>query len=452
MHPARGVKHPQPHPMRSSDLPFSLFLALRYLKPKRTFLSVITLISVIGVMLGVMILILVTSVMSGFELEIRRAILQFEAHMVATNARVLHDWRPMAETIRQDAGVLAAAPFIQGPVILQGPRLADGGARRLAPKIRGVDPVEEIKVVDIPSFIIDGEYNLDGDYAILGSALARYLEAGVGDIVTVFSPGNLDAIFDELERIESDSEGDEEAVARLRELVLPAELEVAGIFETGRLLYDSEFFIVPLHIGQELYALGDGIHGITIMTPDPYLVDLTRERLLPTLPQDMQMPTWIEMNRDKFESIRLERSLTSFLLFFIVIVAAFGIMSTLITVTVLKTREIGVLKALGATQLQVIGVFLLQGVVVGAFGTLAGLGLGMWLVNYRNQVRDWLSSALNIQVFPQTVYEFAAIPARVIPQDVTTICVLAFVTCTLAALLPAWAAARLEPVKALRYE
>jgi lipoprotein-releasing system permease protein len=434
--------------MRS--LPFSLFLALRYLKPKRTFLSIITLISVVGVMLGVMILILVTSVMTGFELEIKRSILQFEAHMIIGNGGVMRDWRPVAEQARKAPGIVAAAPFVQGPVILQGPRI-DGVARRLAPKVRGVDPVEELKVIDVKKFMVDGSFDLSGDNAVLGSSLAQNINAQVGDTVIVYTPGNLDAVFDELEKLEQHSD-DEAAVQRLKELILPTELTVSGIFETGRLLYDSEFFIVPLEIGQELYGLGDGIHGLTVITEDAYTVDATRERLRPMLPEDFSMATWIDMNRDRFESIRLERSLVSFLLFFIVVVAAFGIMSTLITVTVLKTREIGVLKALGATKFQIIRVFLFQGIVVGIFGTLAGLAMGMWLVTYRNEVRDWLSRALNIQVFPQGVYEFASIPAKVIPQDVTIICACAFVTCTLAALIPAWFAARLDPVKSLRYE
>ncbi len=433
--------------------PFSLFLALRYLKPKRTFLSIITLISVIGVMLGVMIMILVTSVMSGFEVEIRKAILEFEAHITITNRAVMHNWRPVADETRATPGVVAVAPFVQGPVILQGPRV-EGVARRLAPRVRGVDPVEEIKVIDVPRLIVDGTFDLSGDTTVLGSMLAANIHAQVGDVVTVYSPGNLDAVFNELERLEQQdgTEDNDAAVQRLKELVLPMELTVTGIFETGRLLYDSEFFIVPLEVGQELYGLQDGIHGLTVTTEHPYTVDATRERLTERLPADLSLPTWIELNRDKFESIKLERSLTAFLLFFIVIVAAFGIMSTLITVTVLKTREIGILKALGATQSQIIRVFLLQGVVVGVFGTAAGLGLGMWLVSYRNEVRDWLSRALNIQVFPQSIYELAAIPAHVIPQDVAVICVSAFITCTLAALLPAWFAARLDPVKALRYE
>jgi lipoprotein-releasing system permease protein len=137
---------------------------------------------------------------------------------------------------------------------------------------------------------------------------------------------------------------------------------------------------------------------------------------------------------------------------FIVLVAAFGIMNTLITVTVQKTREIGILKALGAGTSQIVGVFLFQGMVVGFFGTLTGLGLGMTLIRFRNEVRDWLANVLHVEVFPASVYQFSEIPAKVVPSDVAIICVSAFIICSLAALIPAYFAARLDPVKALRYE
>jgi lipoprotein-releasing system permease protein len=141
-----------------------------------------------------------------------------------------------------------------------------------------------------------------------------------------------------------------------------------------------------------------------------------------------------------------------FLLFFIVIVAAFGIMNTLITVTVQKTREIGIMKAIGANIWQIVWVFLAQGMVVGLFGTLAGLGLGMTLIRYRNEFSQWLTSTFGIEVFPRQVYQFSQIPAEVIPKDVAIICIGAFVICSLAALIPAYFAARLDPVKALRFE
>jgi len=141
-----------------------------------------------------------------------------------------------------------------------------------------------------------------------------------------------------------------------------------------------------------------------------------------------------------------------FLLFFIVVVAAFGIMNTLITVTVQKRREIGIMKAIGANIWQIVGVFLGQGIVVGLFGTLTGLGLGMTLIRFRNEFSHWLARTLHIEIFPREVYQFSQIPADVIPMDVAKICIAAFVICSFAALIPAYFAARLDPVKALRYE
>jgi lipoprotein-releasing system permease protein len=148
----------------------------------------------------------------------------------------------------------------------------------------------------------------------------------------------------------------------------------------------------------------------------------------------------------------MERNVMFFILLFIVIVAAFGIMNTLITVTVQKTREIGILKALGARTGQIIGVFVGQGIVVGIFGTLIGLATGIWLVQYRNQVSHWLSGVLGIEIFPQSIYQFAEIPAEIVPSDIAIICASAFAICTVAAVIPAWFAARMDPVSALRYE
>jgi len=428
-------------------LPFSLFLALRYLKPKRTFLSIITLISVLGVMLGVTVLILVISVMTGFDRELRQKVIDFDAHILVGTEDVLRDWRGLKTRIDNTPGVVATAPYIQGPVIVEFQN------RRVAPLIRGVDPVEEEKVIPLRKFIKYGNLNLEGDSTVLGIELARKLQANVGDKITVYSPGNLGQILDGIKKLEN-AKGDEEkkAIDQLREVILPKELTITGIFETGHYLHDSEYLLVPVYVGQELYGLQDGLHGITVRTDNPY----SAERVKQAIEQFLQPPeyaqTWIDMNHQFFEAVRLERSVMFFLLFFIVVVAAFGIMSTLITVTVQKRREIGIMKALGANIAQVIWVFLGQGTVVGLFGTLTGLGLGMTLIRYRNEFSQWLATTLHIEVFPREVYQFSAIPAEIIPRDVAIICISAFFICSIAALIPAYFAARLDPVKALRYE
>ena len=427
-----------------TSLPAPLFLAARYLRPKRTFLAVITLISVLGVTLGITVLILVMSVMTGFERELQRKVIGFDAHLLVSNNGLLDGWKDLVNKASGVRGVMASAPFVQGPVIVE------YNHQRMAPKIRGINPALEQKVSDLSRFIVAGKLDLNGDKTVMGSELARALGVSVGDTVTVYSPGNIGRVLEQLDKMEGkSSKGD---IDSLRQMVLPTELQVTGIFESGRYQYDSEFLLVPLHIGQELYGLGSSVHGLSVRTSDPDRAAETRELLRKVLPEDLSCETWMEMNRQLFDAIAMERHVMFFLLMFIILVAAFGIMNTLITVTVQKTREIGVLKALGARTGQIVSVFLVQGMVVGAIGVVFGLGLGMSLIRWRNEVSAWLSSALHIEIFPRSIYQFSEIPAEVVPSDVVLICVSAFVICALAALIPAWIASRLDPVRALRMD
>lgn len=428
-------------------LPFSFFLALRYLKPKRTFVSIITLISMAGVMLGVTVLIVVISVMTGFDRELRQKVVDWDAHILVSTEDVLRDWRDLTVKIRNTPGVVGTAPYVQGPVIVEFQN------QRLAPMIRGIDPAEEEKVVPLKRFIKKGTLDLEGESTVLGSELARKLHIDVGDKLTIYSPGNLGEILDGIKELEKSRGQDERrAIDKLRDVVLPKELTVTGIFETGHYLHDSEFLLVPIYVGQELYGLGDALHGITVKTVDPYGADRVKREIEKFLQPPEYAQTWIDMNSQFFEAVRLERTVMFFLLFFIVVVAAFGIMNTLITVTVQKTRDIGIMKAIGANIWQIVWVFLGQGVVVGVFGTLTGLGLGMTLIRYRNEFSRWLASTLHMEIFPKQVYQFSEIPAEVVPRDVAIICLGAFVICWIFALIPAYRAARLDPVTALRYE
>jgi lipoprotein-releasing system permease protein len=430
----------------STSLPAPLFLAARYLKPKRTFLAVITLISVLGVTLGITVLILVMSVMTGFERELQRKVIGFDAHLLVTNNGLIDGWKDLVGRTEKTKGVIAAAPFVQGPVIVE------FNHQRLAPKIRGIEPRLEQKVSDLSKFIIAGKLDLTGDNAVVGSELARTLGIKVGDVITVYSPGNLGEVLEQIDKLKGSAGSKKTDIDSLRQLVLPTELTVSGIFESGRYLYDSEFLLVPLHIGQELYGLGGSVHGLSVRTVDPNRAAEIKEELLPNLPEELSCVTWMDLNKELFDAIAMERHVMFFLLMFIILVAAFGIMNTLITVTVQKTREIGVLKALGARTWQIVSVFLAQGMVVGIIGVASGLVLGMTLIRWRNEVSAWLSSALGVEIFPRSVYQFNEIPAEIVPTDVAMICICAFVICSLAALIPAWIASRLDPVKALRCE
>ncbi|PYL26906.1 MAG: ABC transporter permease, partial [Verrucomicrobia bacterium] len=299
-------------------LPFSLFLALRYLRPKRTFLSIITLISILGVMLGVTVLILVISVMTGFDRELRQKVIDFDAHILVSTEDVLRDWRTLKTKIDKTPGVVATAPYIQGPVIVEFQN------RRLAPMIRGVDPAQEEKVVPLRKFIKYGKLDLEGESTVLGVELARKLQIHVGDKLTVYSPGNLGQILDSIKKLENAKwEEERKAVDELRDVILPKELTVTGIFETGHYLHDAEFLLVPIYSGQELYGLGDALHGITVKTDNPYSAERVKQAIQQFLEPPEYAQTWIDMNRQYFEAVRLERTVMFFLLFFIVIVAAF---------------------------------------------------------------------------------------------------------------------------------
>ena len=441
---------------KRTRLPFSYFIALRYLKPKRTFLSLITLISITGVVLGIAVLIVVISVFTGFEREIEAKIIGFDATVLVNangegpNGGCITNWRELLKTIEKVPGVEAAAPMMEGPVVAESH--ANGQNLRMTPLVRGIEPSLANKVANFESMIVDGKMDLDGDTCIIGSDLAANLQISVGDSLTLYSPGNINNIINLLQEVKNDP-GNKEKVQQAIDLLLPTDLTVTGIFRSGRYLYDSNYVLVPLHIGQELYQLGDSVHFIAIKTGgDPFGVVAVKERLSAILQPPLQATTWIDRNKEYLDAIRVERTTMFFVLLFIVVVAAFGIMSTLITTTVQKTRDIGVMKALGSKVTQILWIFLAQGMTIGFFGTLIGLGAGILAVQYRNQLRDLLSATFHMQLFPAQVYQFAEIPAQIVPKDVAFICCSGFVICTIAALIPAYFAARLDPVKALRFE
>lgn len=444
-------------------LPFSYFIALRYLKPKRTFLSLITLISIVGVVLGIAVLIVVISVFTGFEREIEAKIIGFDATMVVNangpgqESGLIQNWREILKIVEKTPGVVAAAPAMQGRVVVES-HVKVGSEKdpkelnfRMTPWIRGIEPGLANKVANFESMIVDGKMDLEGDTCVVGSDLAANLQISVGDTLTLYSPGNLNNIINLLREIQNDP-SKKENVQKAIDLLLPTDLTVTGIFSSGRYLYDSDYVLVPLHIGQELYQLGDAVHFIGIKTSDPFAVEQVKQRLSAVLQPPLQATTWIDQNKEYLDAIRVERTTMFFVLLFIVVVAAFGIMSTLITTTVQKTRDIGVMKALGSEVNQILWIFLAQGMIIGIFGTLIGLGTGILAVQYRNQLRDLLSTTFHMQLFPAQVYQFAEIPAQIVPGDVALICCSGFVICTVAALVPAYFAARLDPVKALRFE
>lgn len=422
-----------------SRLPFELLLALRYLRPKRTFVSVITLISVIGVMLGVAVLIIVISVMSGFDRQLREKLLGFNAHLrVVQPGELLSNREDLMARILANPRVKGVAPFVQGKVLLE-TQPPVGGALVDAPVLRGVDPKREAEVSDLPKSIKQGAFDLRGNGLVLGRELASSLSLRVGDRVSIYSPSNLKKMKD------SRRSGKEEAV-------MPDEYTVKGIFDVGYYEFNANVVVTSLANAQDLYELEDNVHGLQITLNDSNEADAAQSELQRVLGLNYVVRTWKDDNSGILNALLVEKNVMFYLLFFIMIVAAFGITSAQITFVVQKTREIGVLKAIGATNGQVRWLFLSQSLIVGVLGVLAGFGLGLLALHYRNQFLDLMNRLTGFELFPRTIYAFDRLPALIVPGDIAIICGGSLFICLLAGLLPAWNAGRLQPVEALRNE
>ncbi len=434
--------------------PFSLFLALRYLQPKRTFVSVITVISVLGVTLGIAVLIVVISVMTGFDRQLQRAILGFEPHLRVIGGDYMTNWREILPALEKIPGVVGAAPYVTGAVLVERTDEAAQRTQTSQALIRGVNIAQEQQLMDIRK-LVTGTADMESDQVILGRTLAANLGVELGDEITIYAPGNITGLVAELRRETNEPGAKPRTLADLKAdggIVIPSPMRVVGLFDSGTNGFDSTFILMPLHNAQELYALKDAVHGIAVKTADPYQVERTQALIDAHFAGRIGSISWYDENRARFEAIRTEKHVMFFILMFLIIIAAFSVMNTQITVTVQKTREIGIMKALGASPGQIVWVFLSQGMIVGLLGNITGLALGLTVLHFRNPFRDWLSAQLGVPIFSPSIYEFSGIPAEVIPRDVAFICVSAFIICSLAAYIPARIASRLDPVKALRTE
>lgn len=422
-----------------SPLPFEIFLALRYLRPKRTYVSIITLISIIGVMLGVAVLIIVISVMSGFDKQLRESILGFNAHLKVTpSSGLLRDYRLWTQIIAKSPHVKGVAPIIQGPALVRVSSL-DGSTRDMATWVRGIDALLETNVSVLPRRIVEGRFNLSGNSILLGTELAASLDVQLGDLVDIYSIRHL-------QTMEKSRQSGEE------EFILPTDFEVRGIFDVGYFEYNATVVVTSLANAQEIYDLGDSAQFLQVMLNDPYQANQVRDELRALLGPAAQIRTWFEESSFILNALLVEKNVMFYILFFIMIVAAFGLASALITFVVQKTREIGLLKALGATPAQLTAIFLAQSIIVGVLGVLSGLGLGMLALAYRNEFLHFMNRMTGFELFPKEIYFFTELPAVISPSDIAIICGGSLVICMLAGVLPAWNAGRLKPVEALRHE
>ncbi len=423
------------------QLPADILLALRYVRPKRTFVSVITLLSLLGPALGVAILIIVTSVMSGFDEDIRKGILSVQAHVYVApepGQEILPEPGPILEELAA-AGV-QGAPVIEGPVLIQ---VRNTTCVKMA---KGIRPELEERVTSIGgNGRFRGRFQIREGEALVGSILAAELGLQLGDELLIHAPQRLTG------NITWDENGNVQ-VKEPDEVYVPESARVAGIFSMG--VYDFDSGLVFLHLDQAADLFGydwgsaTSVHG---RVPDPFRMEALLEDLRTRLPHCV-VRSWQEANQLLFGALRVEKTLMVFLLTFIVVVASFGIAGTLITVAVQKTREIGVLKAMGMGRGLVARIFLLVGGMIGLGGTLFGVGLGLLVIAYRDAIAGVLSRAMGVDVFPPELYHLTRIPGKPTAPDVLLIVALSLAICVLASLVPALYASAMSPARALQEE
>ncbi len=425
-----------------SKLPFELLLALRYLRPRRSFVSIITVISIIGVALGVAVLIIVISVMSGFGHDLREKILGFYPPIEITEyGTPMGNYEALMRQVSSNQNVTGIAPFVVGPVLVE-TQPTNGGALFSTPIIKGADVNTESSVTSWPQTILPGgSYDLSGQTIIVGSDYADENNLTVGDHISIFSPSELKKMADEIQHGRTNQEA-----------ILPDDYTVSGIFDTGYYDYDDHFIITSLENAQDLYNLDDNVHGLSVKLRDPSLASEVKSQLEATLGPNYQIITWEEKNRAFLGAITVEKSMMYYIMFFIVIVASFGITCTLITFVVMKTREVGLMKAVGASNYQVMLVFVLQSVVISIFGVASGLALGLLALYFRNDFLHFMNRVTGWELFPASIYGFNELPAIISPRDLIIICGGSFIICLLAAILPARHASTMNTVEALRYE
>jgi lipoprotein-releasing system permease protein len=351
----------------------------------------------------------------------------------------MQNYARVASVIASNKNVRGVSPLVIGKVLVETQEETNKQARVDAPILRGVDPWTEGSVNVLPQSIVEGKFDLSGHGVVIGSEFARNLGLHVGDRLSIYSPRDIEQMR------KSRGKKNEEAV-------LPEDYEVRGIFDVGYYEFNSLFIVTSLENAQDLYDLGDSVHDLEVMLNDPYQATEVKRQLEQTLGREFTATTWMEQNSAILSALTVEKNVMFYLLFFIVIVAALCILSAQITFVVQKTREIGMLKALGATNLQISGVFLSQSAIIGVLGVLAGYGLGILALTYRNEFLHFMNYWTGFELFPASIYGFSELPAIIDARDIVLICGSSFIICILGGVLPAWRAGRLKPVEALRYE
>ncbi len=412
--------------------PIELFIGLRYTRAKRRnhFISFISLISMLGIMLGVVALIVVLSVMNGFHKEVRERILGMASHATISAVKGgLTDWQQVQAEVDSYPGVIGSAPYIEGQGMLINGQKVSGVL------LRGILPEEESKVSEVISAIKVGSVDglQPGEYGIvLGKELAFVLGVSVGDKITLVTP-----------QINVTPAG---IMPRLKRFT------VQGIFEVGMGEYDRGVAVLHLKDAAKLMRLEDSVTGVRLKLTDLYEAPQVSRDLAMKMGGYYRISDWTMQHRNFFAALQTEKRMMSIILSLIVAVAAFNIVSTLVMVVTDKQSDIAILRTLGASPGSIMGIFIVQGATIGFVGNILGMIGGVLLANNVEAIVSWVERTLDIDFLDPSIYYISELPSDPHLQDILTIGLVAFVITLLATLYPAWRASRTQPAEALRYE
>ena len=406
---------------------FELFLGLRYLKAKRkqAFISVITIISVAGVMTGVMALIIVLSVMNGFRADLMSKILGVTPHtLVLSYDGAFEDYERISEEVKDLEGVRATTPFIYSQVMVKNLENASGAIlwginTRSVGKVIGIEPMIKKGLLTSLDEVYDGVPAI-----IIGTELSGQIGAQPGDILTVISP--------------------EGRLTPLGRIPRSRSYKVTALFDSGMYEYDSSMVFVSLKQAQDLLGIENRVTGIEVKVWDVYESDLIGESIQERLGHPYWTRDWKVTHRSFFSALKLEKITMFVIVTMIVLVGALNIISTLVMAVMEKTRDVAILRAMGATSRNIMKVFMLQGLLLGLVGTLAGLVSGLGICHL-------ISRYIHIGI-PTDFYGLSTLPVKIERLDVLFVAIAAVVISFLATIYPSWRAAKLNPVEALRYE
>lgn len=413
-------------------LPYELLIGLRYTRAKRRnhFISFISVISMAGIALGVMALIVVLSVMNGFQEELRGRILGVASHMeISGPGGQLADWPGLAAQVARHPEVRGTAPYVTGQALLA------AGSETKGALVRGLLPGEEGKVAEFAGHMKSGRLDAlrPGEFnIILGQDLARSLGVFPGDKVAVIAPQGVVTPAGMLPRMK--------------------QFNVAGIFQMGMYEYDAGLALVHLEDAQKLYRLGDMTSGLRVKLADMDRAPWVLRELARSLTGDYYLSDWTMSHANFFQAVQIEKRMMFIILTLIVAVAAFNIISTLVMAVTDKQADIAILRTLGASPRSIMAIFMVQGSLIGVIGTLAGVVSGVLLALNVETVVPWIEQAVGMDLFPADVYYISELPSKLNWTDVWTIGGVALVLAFLATLYPSWRAANTEPAEALRYE